>query len=430
MDRIRPRASAAKSVDRRQRVRVGSGHPLRSRQGGHPCPRSTRRSSRCRCVASPTPPWSGPVELGVQHADFRLERIRNQDICAARRRAGERRATARRSGSPSGWCTTGTWGFASGVDLTAEAAVRVAEQAVDVARVSAAVNSEPVELADEPVYDDVSWVSAYDVDPFAVPDAEKIGRARRLVRAAAGRRRRSTTSTRGSSQVLENKFYADLAGTVTTQQRIRLHPALTAVAVDAAHGTFETMRTLAPPVGRGWEYLTGTGWDWDAELRRDPRAAGREAPRRRRSRPARYDLVDRPVQPLADHPRVDRPRHRARPRARLRGRLRRHVVRDLRQARHPAVRLRRHERHRRPHRRARPRHRSATTTRASPAQSWDLVRDGILVGYQLDRPDGEARRDSAAPTAAPSPTPRATSRSSGWPTCPCSRPPTARPPTS
>ena len=26
------------------------------------------------------------------------------------------------------------------------------------------------------------------------------------------------------------------------------------------------MRTLAPPVGRGWEYLTGTGWDWDAEL--------------------------------------------------------------------------------------------------------------------------------------------------------------------
>jgi TldD protein len=26
------------------------------------------------------------------------------------------------------------------------------------------------------------------------------------------------------------------------------------------------MRTLAPPVGRGYEWLTGTGWDWDAEL--------------------------------------------------------------------------------------------------------------------------------------------------------------------
>jgi TldD protein len=26
------------------------------------------------------------------------------------------------------------------------------------------------------------------------------------------------------------------------------------------------MRTLAPPVGRGWEYLEGRGWDWDAEI--------------------------------------------------------------------------------------------------------------------------------------------------------------------
>src|SRR5205823_13075686 len=35
-------------------------------------------------------------------------------------------------------------------------------------------------------------------------------------------------------------------------------------------GRFETMRTLAGPAGRGWEYLTGEGWDWDAELARMP----------------------------------------------------------------------------------------------------------------------------------------------------------------
>ena len=52
------------------------------------------------------------------------------------------------------------------------------------------------------------------------------------------------------------------------------------------------MRTLAPPVGRGWEYLTGTGWDWDGELARDPRAAGaRRLKRAVASRPGRYDLV-------------------------------------------------------------------------------------------------------------------------------------------
>ncbi len=115
------------------------------------------------------------------------------------------------------------------------------------------------------------------------------------------------------------------------------------------------MRTLAPPAGRGWEYLTGTGWDWDARARRAARAARREdAGAQRRGRHVRPG--HRPVQPVADHPRVDRPRHRARPRARLRGGLRRHLVRHLRPARHAALRLAGHERHRRPHRRARPGH--------------------------------------------------------------------------
>jgi TldD protein len=70
--------------------------------------------------------------------------------------------------------------------------------------------------------------------------------------------------------VKENKYYADLAGTTTTQQRIRLFPELTAVAIDPASGAFETMETVAPPVGRGWEYLTGTGWDWETELAQLP----------------------------------------------------------------------------------------------------------------------------------------------------------------
>ena len=34
--------------------------------------------------------------------------------------------------------------------------------------------------------------------------------------------------------VKENKFYADLSGTTTTQQRIRIHPELNAIAIDRA----------------------------------------------------------------------------------------------------------------------------------------------------------------------------------------------------
>jgi TldD protein len=54
------------------------------------------------------------------------------------------------------------------------------------------------------------------------------------------------------------------------------------------------MRTCAPPVGRGWEYLTGTGWNWDEELERIPGwlAEKMAAPT---VEPGTYDLVIDPT---------------------------------------------------------------------------------------------------------------------------------------
>jgi TldD protein len=68
--------------------------------------------------------------------------------------------------------------------------------------------------------------------------------------------------------VSEDTFLADLNGTRATQHRVRLQCQLEALAL--SDSGFETMRTLAPPVGRGWEFLAGPAsdgnWDWDAEL--------------------------------------------------------------------------------------------------------------------------------------------------------------------
>jgi TldD protein len=69
----------------------------------------------------------------------------------------------------------------------------------------------------------------------------------------------------------EQTFYADTFGSSITQQRVRLQSLLNAVAVDAASGTFESMRTLAPPTGRGWEAVRDDEiWDWSGELARIP----------------------------------------------------------------------------------------------------------------------------------------------------------------
>ena len=96
------------------------------------------------------------------------------------------------------------------------------------------------------------------------------------------------------AHVLENKFYADTAGTMTTQQRVRIHPAFTAVHVDRGEGKFYSMRTVAAPAGRGWEYLTGTGWDVDAEIAELPELLA-EHVKAPSVEPGAYDLVIDPT---------------------------------------------------------------------------------------------------------------------------------------
>jgi len=203
-------------------------------------------------------------QRGADHADFRLERIR---VGTLRLRDGQLDTSADTEdlGIAVRVVHDGAWGFASGVDRTPEAAATLSEQAIAAARVSRVLSSDPVVLADEPVYAGASWISAYDVDPFDVAEDERIGRLAGLsdrLLSANGVDHVDAHLT----HVRENKFYADTAGTSTMQQRVRLQAQFTAVHVDQAAGTFFSMRTLAPPVGRGWEFLTGTGWDFDREI--------------------------------------------------------------------------------------------------------------------------------------------------------------------
>ncbi|WP_153393715.1 TldD/PmbA family protein [Ornithinicoccus halotolerans] len=184
----------------------------------------------------------------------------------------------------------GSWGFAAGVVLTPEEAARLAEQAVAMATVARPLVQRPVELAPEPVHADRIWVSSYQVNPFEVPESDRLGRLTELSERllAADPVHHATTTLLA---VQENTFYADLAGTSTTQQRVRVEPSLEAVHV--GEQGFVTMSTVAPPAGRGWEYLTGAGWDFDDEVERLPEWLAEHA-----AAPSveagRYDLVIEP----------------------------------------------------------------------------------------------------------------------------------------
>jgi TldD protein len=320
-------------------------------------------------------------ELGARHADFRLERLRDQAM-----RLHDGRLESSSDGETSGFAVRvvvdGSWGFAAGVELTTDEAARVAAQAVEVARTSRAINSEPVELADEPSYDEATWVSDYEVNPFDVPDADKQERLRewsaRLL-AADG----VTHVDADLLAVQENKFYADLHGTVTTQQRVRIAPELTAVWIDPQDGRFDSMRTLGPPAGRGWEYLDGVGWDWDRELEEIPSLL-LEKSRAPSVDAGTYDLVVDPSnlwltihESIGHATELDRALGYEANYAGTSfatfdklGALRygsevMHVTGD-RVAEHGLASI-------------------GYDDEGVATQQWDLIRDGVLVGYQLDR---------------------------------------------
>jgi TldD protein len=321
-------------------------------------------------------------DFNVSHADFRFERVRYQDI-----RVRDGHLQGAEDSEDLGFAVRvildGAWGFAAGVVQTPESAVRVAETAVRTARLAAAMTTRPVALAPEPVHGDVEWVSSYETDPLSVPLAEKAA----LLAAWSGDLLAAPAVSHSSGlvrQVVENKFYADLAGTTTTQQRVRLEPVFEAFGSDERSGRFDSMRTIAPPVGRGWEYLTGGLHDWAGELGELPELLAEKlvAPS---VEPGRYDLVIHPSnlwltihESIGHATELDRALGYEANYAgtsfatpdRL-GTLQygspaMHVTGD-RTVEHGLATI-------------------GYDDEGVQTQSWDLIKDGVLVGYQLDRP--------------------------------------------
>ncbi|HEX7823822.1 MAG TPA: DNA gyrase modulator, partial [Mycobacterium sp.] len=170
---------------------------------------------------------SAALAAGASYADLRVHRITTEHI---QLRDGELETSVvtREIGLAVRVIVDGTWGFASHAELKPEVAAETARRAVQVAVALAPLNAERIELAPEPVYADVSWVSPYGVDPFEVTAADKItllGEYSGRLLAADGVDHVSA----GLQAVKEQVFYADVFGSSITQQRVRVQPMLEAV---------------------------------------------------------------------------------------------------------------------------------------------------------------------------------------------------------
>lgn len=234
---------------------------------------------------------SAATAAGASHADLRIHRLATE-VIHLRDGELETAVMTRELGLAVRVIVDGTWGFASHAELTPDVAADTARRAVAVATTLAALNTERIELAAEPVYADATWVSDYAIDPFDVPSTDKID----VLEDYSGRLLTAHGVDHVSAALMavkEQTFYADTAGSSITQQRVRLMPTLDAVSVGA--GGFDSMRTLAPPTARGWEVLAGDAiWNWTDELEKLPQllAAKVTAPS---VTPGRTDLVIDPT---------------------------------------------------------------------------------------------------------------------------------------
>ena len=226
---------------------------------------------------------------GANHVDVRIERTRSGYL-SLRDAKPETQTDETNFGIGVRVIVNGAWGFASAPGVNVELAKKLAITAVDMAKTSKPLSTDFVSLAPEPVYPNQRWVSAYEIDPFTVSDSEKKDRLASLSNKLLSSSLVNHTSAH-THFVKEQKYYADIYGTSTTQQRVRVQTQIEAISI-GSHG-FESMRTLAQPAGYGWEWMGNSIWNWDAEIDQLPTLLAEKvaAPS---VEPGKYDLLIHP----------------------------------------------------------------------------------------------------------------------------------------
>ncbi|AQG79788.1 TldD/PmbA family protein [Spirosoma montaniterrae] len=154
----------------------------------------------------------------------------------------------------------GCWGFAAVVDAKNEADVaKAADKAVAIAKANAKLMKEPVQLAPQKGFGDVSWKAPIQKNAFEVPIKEKVDLLMSVNSAALKNGANYINSI--LFMVNEQKYIATSDGTYADQDIHRMWPLFNVTAIDPKTGKFETRQALSAPMGMGYEYLQANPTD-------------------------------------------------------------------------------------------------------------------------------------------------------------------------
>jgi TldD protein len=190
---------------------------------------------------------------GASYADVRIARQLNQFI-NGRETKIQNVTNTESFGVGIRVIANGTWGFAATQDVTPDGVKRAAEKAVAIAKANARLQTEPVTLAPQKGYGDVTWRTPIEKSAFDISIKEKAD----LLTAVGDAALKAGASFifTGLFLVNEQKYFASTDGSYIDQDVHRTWPNFQVTVVDKESGKFESRDALSAPVGMGWEYLS------------------------------------------------------------------------------------------------------------------------------------------------------------------------------
>ena len=292
----------------------------------------------------------------------------------------------------------GAWGFAATNTLTEDAAAKAARQALAVARANARVSSSPVQLAPTKGVGEASWATPIGRNPMQVPVKDKVDLL--LAVNAAAMKAGASFITSNLFQVNEQKYFASTDGSYIDQDIYRIWAPFTATAVDKASGKFRTRNGLSSPMGMGYEFLEAKPehrvelpsgvvvYSDSYDMLADAVAAAKDAQAKLKApsvKPGKYDLVLDPSHLfLTIHESVGHPLELDRVlgyEANYAGTSFATLDKLKEGFRYGSGQVSIVADRTQPHSLGA----VGFDDEGVPAQKWDLIRDGVLVGYEVTR---------------------------------------------
>lgn len=238
---------------------------------------------------------------GASYADIRIGRYLNQFV-ATREKRVQGVANTESYGVGIRVLVNGCWGFAATNNVTKDAIAKAAEQAVAVAKANAKIQGEPVQLAPQKGYGEVSWKTPIEINAFEVPVKEKVDLLLNVNDVAMQNGANFVNSV--IFAVNEQKYFASTDGSYIDQDVHRIYPTFSVTKVDRESGKFKTRNALSAPSGKGYEYMharpedkvTGvvTRYKGRYDMLEDVKEAARVATEKVKAKsvePGKYDLV-------------------------------------------------------------------------------------------------------------------------------------------